>query len=194
MDDIEKVFYTALMRMLGYDPDTGGKAPPVRMSWPQSGQPDWTQRDSVVFVQCTYLPGEEVSIPIHDVWYDDSHSEDLQLNKEHTRVLRLSLVAYGPRCVEDLYRIRTLIYGGWPEIKEAGIYIVPGPEAPQYAPELFGGVWWPRADMALTFNVHTVYETKVRTIQHVQVAMRVNERGSDKVWNDDFIVHKGGKS
>ena len=150
LDELEILFYRAFMSLLGYDPEAAYERPAVRRSWPTMGQPDWSFEEDVLFYQCTFIDGQDVSQPI----------------------------AYGPNGATNLDNIRTAIYNGVPLLRRAGVYVVPGNEAPKYAPELFQARWWRRADMTLIFNVAKSYDTIVKTITSVPVTVGANRPGT----------------
>ena len=175
LDSLEILLYKAFMGVLGYDPAATYERPPVRRSWPTMGQPDWSFEEDVLFYQCTFIDGQDVSQPLHDFWQDSG--EDLNLHQEQTRVLQVQMIAYGPNGATNLDNIRTAIYNGVPLLRRAGVYVVPGNEAPKYAPELFQARWWRRADMTLMFNVAKSYDTDIKTITSVPVAVGANRPG-----------------
>lgn len=175
LDELEILFYRAFMSLLGENPETTYERPPVRRSWPTTGQPDWSFEEDVLFYQCAFVDGQDVSQPLHDFWQDSG--EDLNRHQEQTRVLQVQMIAYGPNGATNLDNIRTAIYNGVPLLRRAGVYVVPGNEAPKYAPELFQARWWRRADMTLIFNVAKSYDTIVKTITSVPIAVGANRPG-----------------
>lgn len=181
LDELEILFYRAFMGVLGYDPAATYKRPAVRRSWPTMGQPDWSYDEDVLFFQCTFIDGQDVSQPLHDFWRDEIKNNaptgDLVLHQEQTRVLQVQMIAYGTNGATNLDNIRTAIYNGVPLLRSAGVYVVPGNEAPKYAPELFQARWWRRADMTLIFNVAKSYDTIVKTITSVPVTVGANRPG-----------------
>lgn len=176
LDELEILFYRAFMSLLGENPEATYERPPVRRSWPTMGQPDWSFEEDVLFFQCTFVDGQDVSQPLHVFWQDSG--EDLNLHQEQTRVLQVQMIAYGPNGATNLDNIRTAIYNGVPLLRRAGVYVVPGNEAPKYAPELFQARWWRRADMTLIFNVAKSYDTIVKTITSVPVTVGANRPGT----------------
>ena len=190
LDELTNLFYGVFMTLLGHDPAVTYQSPPVRKSWPTAGQPDWKFGEDVLFMQPTWLDGQDVSQEIHDFWQDDG-ADDLIRHQEQTRVLQMRLVAYGPNCAEILYRLRTQIYNGVADLKKNHIFVVPGPEAPQYNPELFQARWWPRADMILRFNVGVAYDTAVKKIQSVDITLQANRPlDSEEVVTDGIFIVK----
>ena len=197
LDDLEILFYRAFMTALGYDPAATYERPPVRRAWPTMGQPDWSFEEDVLFFQCTFLDGQDVSQPLHDFWQDEIKNNvptgDLIRHQEQTRVMQVQMIAYGPNGATNLDNIRTAIYNGLPMLRAAGVYVVPGNEAPKYAPELFQARWWRRADMTMIFNVNKVYDTEVKTITSVPVNVGANrpEESTTVVWPGGIIIKKG---
>lgn len=191
LDELEILFYRAFMTLLGESPEEANERPPVRRSWPTMGQPDWSYNEDVLFFQLTFLDGQDVSQPLHDFWQDSG--EDLNRHQEQTRVMQAQLIAYGPNGATNLDNIRTAIYNGVPLLRNAGVYVVPGNEAPRYAPELFQARWWRRADMTMVFNVAKSYDTEVKTITSVPVTIGANRPGnSTTVLEPGQIIIKKG--
>ena len=191
LDELEILFYRAFMTLLGENPEKANERPPVRRSWPTMGQPDWSYNEDVLFFQLTFLDGQDVSQPLHDFWQDSG--EDLNRHQEQTRVMQAQLIAYGPNGATHLDNIRTAIYNGVPLLRNAGVYVVPGNEAPRYAPELFQARWWRRADMTMIFNVAKSYDTEVKTITSVPVTIGANrpEDSTTVVSTGGIIIKKG---
>lgn len=73
------------------------------------------------------------------------------------------------------------------------IYIIPGKDSIQYAPELFQGRWWKRADLTLYFNVLISVESIVKAIEEVNVTIKANEPGTSDVILEpgEIIIKKG---
>ena len=197
LDELEILLYRAFMTVLGYDPAATYERPPVRRAWATMGQPDWSFEEDVLFFQCTFLDGQDVSQPLHDFWQDEIKNNvptgDLILHQEQTRVMQVQMIAYGPNGATNLDNIRTAIYNGLPMLRAAGVYVVPGNEAPKYAPELFQARWWRRADMTMIFNVSKTYDTEVKTITSVPVNVGANrpEESTTVVWEGGIIIKKG---
>lgn len=186
LDNLEKLFYRVFMSVLGYDPEATFQRPPVRRSWSTMGQPDWDFEEDVLFFQLTFLDGQDVSQPLHEFWLDDG-AKDLIRHQEQTRVMQAQLIAYGPNGATNLDNIRTAIYNGIPLLRANDIYVVPGNEAPKYAPELFQAQWWRRADMTMMFNVGKAYDTKVKTITSVPFSL-----GANRQQDSTTVVSAGG--
>ena len=186
--EFESLMWAELMDILGHDAKT--IPPPVRRSWPTDGGPDWKLTDNVVFMQCTEA-AEDIMQPIDERW--QSEGRDFLRESASTRTIQLRLNAYGPACYESLLKLRLELLLGRPKLKKQKIYIIPGKDSIQYAPELFQGRWWKRADLTLYFNVLISVESIVKAIEEVNVTIKANEPGkSDVILEPGEIIIKKG--
>lgn len=186
--EFESLMWAELMDIFGHDAKT--IPPPVRRSWPTDGGPDWKLTDNVVFMQCTEA-AEDIMQPIDERW--QSEGRDFLRESASTRTIQLRLNAYGPACYESLLQIRLELLRGRPKLKKQKIYIIPGKDSIQYAPELFQGRWWKRADLTLYFNVLISVESIVKAIEEVNVTIKANEPGTSDVILEpgEIIIKKG---
>lgn len=186
--EFESLMWAELMDILGHDAKT--IPPPVRRSWPTDGGPDWKLTDNVVFMQCTEA-AEDIMQPIDERW--QSEGRDFLRESASTRTIQLRLNAYGPACYESLLKLRLELLLGRPKLKKQKIYIIPGKDSIQYAPELFQGRWWKRADLTLYFNVLISVESIVKAIEEVNVTIKANEPGTSDVILEpgEIIIKKG---
>lgn len=186
--EFEALVWAELMDILRYD--VKQLPPPVRRSWPTDGGPDWKLTDNVVFMQCTEA-AEDIMQPIDERW--QSEGRDFLRESASTRTIQLRLNAYGPACYESLLNLRLELLRGRPKLKKQKIYIIPGKESIQYAPELFQGRWWKRADLTLYFNVLISVESIVKAIEEVNVTIKANEPGTSDVILEpgEIIIKKG---
>jgi hypothetical protein len=186
--EFESLMWAELMDILGHDAKT--IPPPVRRSWPTDGGPDWKITDNVVFMQCTEA-AEDIMQPIDERW--QSEGRDFLRESASTRTIQLRLNAYGPACYESLLQIRLELLRGRPKLKKQKIYIIPGKDSIQYAPELFQGRWWKRADLTLYFNVLISIKSIVKAIEEVNVTIKANEPGTSDVILEpgEIIIKKG---
>lgn len=186
--EFESLMWAELMDILGHDAKT--IPPPVRRSWPTDGGPDWKLTDNVVFIQCTEA-AEDIMQPIDERW--QSEGRDFLRESASTRTIQLRLNAYGPACYESLLKLRLELLLGRPKLKKQKIYIIPGKDSIQYAPELFQGRWWKRADLTLYFNVLISVESIVQAIEEVNVTIKANEPGTSDVILEpgEIIIKKG---
>lgn len=186
--EFESLMWAELMDILGYS--VNQLPPPVRRSWPADGAPDWKLTDNVVFMQCTEA-AEDIMQPIDERW--QSEGRDFLRESASTRTIQLRLNAYGPACYESLLKLRLELLLGRPKLKKQKIYIIPGKDSVQYAPELFQGRWWKRADLTLYFNVLISVESIVKAIEEVNVTIKANEPGTSDVILEpgEIIIKKG---
>lgn len=186
--EFESLMWAELMDILGHDAKT--IPPPVRRFWPTDGGPDWKITDNVVFMQCTEA-AEDIMQPIDERW--QSEGRDFLRESASTRTIQLRLNAYGPACYESLLKLRLELLRGRPKLKKQKIYIIPGKDSIQYAPELFQGRWWKRADLTLYFNVLISVKSIVKAIEEVNVTIKANEPGTSDVILEpgEIIIKKG---
>lgn len=186
--EFESLMWAELMDILGHDAKT--IPPPVRRSWPTDGGPDWKITDNVVFMQCTEA-AEDIMQPIDERW--QSEGRDFLRESASTRTIQLRLNAYGPACYESLLKLRLELLRGRPKLKKQKIYIIPGKDSIQYAPELFQGRWWKRGDLTLYFNVLISVKSIVKAIEEVNVTIKANEPGTSDVILEpgEIIIKKG---
>lgn len=182
--DTANLLWGVIMGILGYPLNT--TPPPVRQTWQMYGAPDFKITDNVIFLQLMYESGNDVARPLHSFMEDSG--DDIKETKTQTRVLRLRLIAYGENGAENIYKIRTAIYGGIKQLRQNGIYAIPSDDEPRYAPELFAGQWWERTEFDFLFNQYAEYENTVTTIEQVPITVNLNNEAS--VFTDDFIVVK----
>lgn len=185
--EFEALVWAELMAILGHDAKT--IPPPVRRSWPTDGGPDWKITDNVVFMQCTEA-AEDIMQPIDERW--QSEGRDFLRESASTRTIQLRLNAYGPACYESLLQIRLELLHGRSNLKKQKIYIVPGKDSIQCAPELFQGRWWKRADLTLYFNVLISVESIVKAIEEVNVTIKANKPAQSVVTHESGIIIKKG--
>lgn len=186
--EFESLMWAELMDILGHG--VNQLPPPVRRSWPTDGGPDWKLTDNVVFMQCTEA-AEDIMQPIDERW--QSEGRDFLRESASTRTIQLRLNAYGSACYESLLKLRLELLLGRPKLKKQKIYIIPGKDSIQYAPELFQGRWWKRADLTLYFNVLISIKSIVKAIEEVNVTIKANEPGTSDVILEpgEIIIKKG---
>lgn len=183
------VFYRAVMKILGYDPDTFTGTPPVRQTYPQDGAPDWTIDDDVCFL--AYTDGEDNTVrPIHTT-YEATESGYIR-HCRMNRIAEIHFTAYGVHAHENLNLIRRNIYHGNKDLKSAGIALIASDTSVHYAPEFFGGMWWERADLVLRFNTPYTWDEDISSIEEVPVSIRANAPAqSHKIKETDIVIKKG---
>lgn len=186
--EFESLLWSELMDILGHD--LKKMPPPVRRSWPTDGAPDWKIDDDIVFMQVTEA-AEDIMQPIDERWLNVGR--DFLRESAMTRTMQLRLNAYGPACYESLLKVRLEIMRGRAHLQKQKIYIIPGTDSVHYAPELFQGRWWKRADLTLYFNVLISIKSIVRAIEEVNVTIKANEPGTSDVILEpgEIIIKKG---
>ena len=182
--DTADLLWEVIMGILGYPLNT--TPPPVRQTWQTYGEPDFKVTDNVIFLQLMYESGNDVARPLHS--FAEDYGDDIKETKTQTRVLRLRLIAYGENGTENIYKIRTAIYGGIKKLRQNGIYPIPSDDEPRYAPELFAGQWWERTEFDFLLNQYAEYTNKVGTIEQVPITTNLNTEAD--VISSAFIVVK----
>lgn len=190
LQEINSIFYKALMGALGYDPgswDTSSK-PPVRQMYSTEGAPDWNLTDDVLFFYASNVPDSDLNQQVDEVWEEDGR--DLIRKDYMTRVLSLSLIAYGPHAYDHLVQIKHAFLSGSKPLRDNGLFLVPEGAQPQAVPEFFQGCWWMRSDLTLTFNNQMDFTEEVKAIEQVPTHIDANKPGSTDVISDYGIIIK----
>lgn len=185
--EFESLLWSELMDILGHD--LKKMPPPVRRSWPTDGAPDWKIDDDIVFMQVTEA-AEDIMQPIDERWLNVGR--DFLRESAMTRTMQLRLNAYGPACYESLLKARLEIMRGRANLQKQKIYIIPGTDSVHYAPELFQGRWWKRADLTLFFNVLIVIDAPVNAIESVDITVKANEPAQSEATHESGIIIKKG--
>ena len=185
--EFEFLLWSELMDILGHD--LKKMPPPVRRSWPTDGAPDCKIDDDIVFMQVTEA-AEDIMQPIDERWLNVGR--DFLRESAMTRTMQLRLNAYGPACYESLLKVRLEIMRGRAHLQKQKIYIIPGTDSVHYAPELFQGRWWKRADLTLFFNVLIVIDAPVNAIESVDITVKANEPAQSEVTHESGIIIKKG--
>lgn len=164
LHELQKLFWRELTQLVN-DPSVQ-----LRLSWPKNGAPDWKITDDVIFIQVTEEAGEDITQPIDSAWEDKQ--DDLVVRDAMTRVIKLTLTAYGERAYSLLAMIRHRLTKGRRELRKKKLFLIPAPSTIQAVPELFQGRWWPRSDLALRYNSLMVFETDVNTIKEINIDVK----------------------
>lgn len=140
----------------------------VRIGWQVEGAPGFKITDEMIFITATSVDGDYNKQ--YDVIYEQG-SPDYVIYRGGTRIMDLSVVAYGYESLSNLYKI---IIGMRSDrarhsLNLEKIYYVPITSAPRRMPELFQAQWWERADMTLRFYEAIAFEEPVQTVESVEV-------------------------
>lgn len=147
----------------------------IRKAWPKIGSPNWNYNDNVMFIQVHEEGGHDITQPIDSIVEDDG--EDYLETRYSTRVVRLNLVAYGPKSYECLRKIRMLLYGYNETLHKNKIYVIPEPDTLKSVPELFQGQWWLRADIDIRFNTIIAISHQTKTYRYFLVNTEYQKDG-----------------
>jgi len=143
----------------------------VRIGWQTEGAPAFKITDNMIFL--TASPIDNRINREHNILLEES-SPDLLMTKGYTRIMELSVVAYGSNALLNLDKI---IFGMFSDsvrasLKQNDIYLVPDVAAPRRLPELFQAQWWERADMKLQFSELLTDETNINVVRSVHVEVQ----------------------
>lgn len=124
----------------------------VRTEWPQEGAPAWGINEDICFIRAT--PADTPFSNVRDNIYAPNDSESITKQMAYTQPWDLHFCLYGPNCADRLRLIVSALSLDWAHdsLAQIDLYVVPRWNRPVYAPELFQGQWWPRADVTLQFN------------------------------------------
>ncbi|MFR8056979.1 MAG: hypothetical protein ACLU45_01825 [Dialister invisus] len=143
---LKTAFYRATMTALGYDPDKAYKKikPPVRMTYPPLGNPDWTMKRML-----SLLPSWTRTVTMCRSQYMNfgKMTEKTWLRSIMRPVLQVIFTAYGPNGYDRLVHLRHTFLDGSSVLRSADIFIIPSSDTPQYVPELFHNRWFERTDL-----------------------------------------------
>ncbi len=167
-------------QILGFDPETQPEAfRAVRVSWQQQGQPGPRISENVCILRATLqnAPYSRVrdglfrsAVPENSTAQlpgaGEAHAGEqyagfradlfvgLSSQMSFTQVWNLHLTLYGPNCADRARLISSAMALDWAReaLAASNLYAIPDWHRPVYAPELFQGQWWPRADLDLEFN------------------------------------------
>lgn len=172
-EDLEKTFYAALNAICAGDSEG---VPDIRISWPTDGAPSWKIDDNVIFLSVVDEGNADIAQMVDSVFEDAG--DGYLLTQGITRVLKVTMVAYGPKSYYFLSKIRLALLNGCDTLRNANIFLVPSADSPQRAPELFQGRWWERCDLALRFNSLAEFTQNVNAIKEADITVKANEPGA----------------
>jgi hypothetical protein len=184
LDQLNIVFQNLIIGMLGYEATGSPEAyspeaySKVRISWPSGGAPAWNSTEDKIFIRVTE-DDDKINRQKDDrVWQEGS---PIQLNLEHSyiRVIRLSLVLYGPNSWENVQLIRDQMFYSTTHrlLYEAGLRLLTEIPSPIRGPELFQGNWWEREDIGFLFNERILRNEEVGIIESAEITV-YNEVGT----------------
>lgn len=188
IDELDEIFWREIMTVLGFDPDADYENfSPVRSSWPKSGAPAWNIDDNVLFVKIFDESGQDITQPI-DTQLQNAE-RDINVINGQTRVLRVSLIAYGPDSYGHLLTVRRYFATSKSTVLRANkIYIIPDTNTPQRAPELRNAQWWERSDLTLRFNNLMTFDETVNAVESVDVTTLLNTKNSEVLEHHNVIT------
>ncbi len=168
--EFEDIMQPIFARALGWDITSPDKTNDIRISWQTEGMPAFKISDNVIFIAA--LPLDHQINRQHDSLFSNS-SPDLVETKTMTRLMSMSLIAYGSDAMENLKTLQLAMFDDTyrDELREYGIYYVPDGEEPKRAPEEFQGQWWERSDMTMRFNEMLTQVKSVNAVESSEVSI-----------------------
>ncbi|HXS93029.1 MAG TPA: hypothetical protein VN736_00400 [Candidatus Limnocylindrales bacterium] len=161
-----------IAQALGIDPTAPTAWSAVRIDWPTVGQPVGGISEDICFIRAT--ADNAPFSRVRDQEYSPLNSQSLTQNMGFTQVWNLHLTAYGPNCFDRLREIVSAFSFDWlcQSLAAANLYPVPDWQRPQYAPDLFQGQWWPRADVDLKLYESVTESTTAPSAAGVDVTLQ----------------------
>ena len=176
---LNTLFQTLVMTMIGLDPAVSTSAYAVRISWPTGGAPSWKNTEDICFLRIVEKDDE----------YNrqrEAKFDAARLNQitTYTRVIEVSFVFYGPNSFDHAQTVRDQIFyqKNHDTLALQNIYLIPDIHSPKRAPELFQGNWWERTDMSMDFNELIVRNSALNSATSVAVDL-YDDNGLERVIN-----------
>lgn len=170
LNEIEEIFWSITMLMLGLDPDSKDEKEisRVRTIWPTSGAPAWKIDEDICFLSITQR--DDLINRQRNVRHEEIEGQLTRI-MEYTRVVNCAYILYGPNSYDYAELLQHSLF--LPEYKEMlnknYLYLIPDIVAPIRAPELFSGQWWERSDFEVNFNLYVRREQVVDYIEDIEI-------------------------
>ena len=152
INELNIIFQTLTMQMLGLDITIPGNAYFVRVSWPTTGAPAWNITEDIAFLRIVESD-DKYNRQREDkfVGLDSDNGTNIM---RFTRVMQVFWTFYGPNSFENAQVIRDRMFyqDNHDILANSNLYLIPDIVSPIRAPELFQGQWWERTDLNMRFN------------------------------------------
>lgn len=192
-EQLEDLFWKVTMRILGYDPevyndpDHPPASMPVRISWPTDGAPAWKIDEDIAFIRV----GEEaddINLTRDTILSERDEDSADQLTGQ-TRVIRVHWLLYGPNSLNNASQIRNGLFVDQyrSQLTKNNMYLVPRIKTPQRLPELYGGRWWERADIAASFNELIRYDSVVPYLKSADITVSKSPESGVTIQTDASV-------
>ena len=155
-ESLENVVWMAVAACLNLDPDAAETQKRIRISWPVDSpggsNPGWRADEDVCFIRLTEDTMDQFGRLRDSLWQYNEQEDNLTESIRFTRVHTLYLIFYGPHSFDNAERVRVWMFreGVRRILRINHLYPVPHNQRPMRVPELDGGVWWDRSDIAIT--------------------------------------------
>lgn len=175
-DGVAVIFQPLIAQIFDYDTTNNQQQAysAVRVGWPPAGQPSWGQSDDICFI--TVKPIDDPFSRTRDELIAANDQVSVVQQMGFTQIWNIHCTLYGPNCYDRARLILSAITLDWvlDSLKSSNLYLIPGPNRPVYAPELFQGAWWKRTDIDLTFNEQVTESIIVPTGASVQITIQTD--------------------
>jgi hypothetical protein len=166
---IEDLFFSLTMQILGLDPAAPANKSRIRMTWPTGGSPAWEIGEDVTFLLVNY--DDDPVTRQMEVSYAESDADYADQSTSYTRVLRIDWICYGPNSFGDADTIRAGLFSAAMKLQltAANLALITDVSMPTRTPELYNGQWWERSSLTARFNEFVVRHSTVPYIKAADV-------------------------
>lgn len=179
LSELEEILRRHTAELMGLDPDDMANPETPRASYQAQGAPSVLYGQNACYVYL--LPGDNPINRQIDTRYEDIDGESAKRISSYTRVLYAYYTFYGPDAYENAMYLRMNLME--PDknrtLAQNGLYVVPDIREPMYTPEYFGGQWWPRTTLAVSYN-NRVTDERRDAIGYIKAAPIVVVGGAEE--------------
>lgn len=175
----EDLLWDSIVKMLGLDTDAPETQDKVRLTYPTGGQPGFEIDEDIVFMRVFTGGGDE-----YDQQMYPDNTADVNVDVNYTRVITLSLIAYGPNAPDNLERVRVSFITGNQtlDLKKEKIYPRINPSSVARVPEYFEGQWWERADFSIVLYAEENTSIEIEGLASAEVTL-INDKDERRTIN-----------
>lgn len=168
---LNSIFWTATVQMLGLDPTATATQSSVRQSWATDGAPAWEIDETITFIKV--LPADDDYNKIRDMTWTEIDDATMNQAMSYTRCLEIYWTIYGPNSEDVSQTIRDqLFYDTIHDLLAINnLYMITEIEEPVRSPELFEKRWWERVDMHVKFNELITRNITISSVAEVPITV-----------------------
>lgn len=162
-----QTFFQALVSNFLGTSDPGA----VRAAWPTDGAPAWPISYDVVFL-LIQPETDPYTQQLEETWSDPQEGS-ATVSLAYTFSFRLGLTFYGPNSFDnaDLVRSQFFLGSATTALAAQNLALITDVPMPSRMPELWGGEWWDRSDLAVRFYELVVRESATPLIQSAPISV-----------------------